>query len=119
MEHVMYPTKPEVKCVLDAKAGLGESPVWSVADQALYWVDIGPWPEPDDKMSPPSINRFDPLSGATRSWRLPESVGSFALRAGNGAILALVSGLYDIDFATGAVSLLVKSPGDPAKQRFN
>ena len=29
-----------VDCVLDIKASLGESPIWSVKDQILYWVDI-------------------------------------------------------------------------------
>ena len=27
-------------CVLDIRASLGECPVWSAAEQALYWVDI-------------------------------------------------------------------------------
>ena len=26
--------------VLDARCGTGESPLWSPAEQALYWVDI-------------------------------------------------------------------------------
>ena len=26
--------------VLDARCGVGESPVWDVARQALWWVDI-------------------------------------------------------------------------------
>ena len=30
----------DVTCVLDARAELGECPVWSVEEQALYWVDI-------------------------------------------------------------------------------
>ncbi len=32
------PTKAEL--VVDARCGTGESPVWSVAEEALYWVDI-------------------------------------------------------------------------------
>jgi sugar lactone lactonase YvrE len=39
----------EVICVLDAKAELGECPVWSADEQALYWVDI----------YAPSKNRLD------------------------------------------------------------
>jgi sugar lactone lactonase YvrE len=39
-----------LRCVLDVKASLGECPTWSVAEQALYWVDI----------NAPSLNRFDP-----------------------------------------------------------
>ena len=109
----------EVKCTLNAQSGLGESPVWSVAEQALYWVDIGTWPQVDASMPPPSINRFDPATGATRCWPLPEVVGCFALREGNGAILALLSGLYDFDFVTGNLRLLAKTPYNPRDQRFN
>ena len=29
-----------VECVVDARCTLGESPVWSASEQALYWVDI-------------------------------------------------------------------------------
>ncbi|MEJ8812524.1 SMP-30/gluconolactonase/LRE family protein [Variovorax ureilyticus] len=32
------PTKAEL--VVDARCGTGESPVWSIAEEALYWVDI-------------------------------------------------------------------------------
>jgi aldose 1-epimerase len=38
------------RCALDARASLGECPVWSVAEQVLYWVDI----------NAPALNRFDP-----------------------------------------------------------
>ena len=40
------------RCVLDIRASLGECPVWSAAEQVLYWVDI----------NAPSLNRFDPAS---------------------------------------------------------
>ena len=30
----------EVTCIWDAKAILGESPVWVAREQTLYWVDI-------------------------------------------------------------------------------
>ena len=59
------------RCVLDVKASLGECPVWSAAEQVLYWVDI----------NAPSLNRFDPATGAQRVMPMPESIGCFALRA--------------------------------------
>ena len=36
----MGTTANDVTCVLDARAELGECPVWSPPEQALYWVDI-------------------------------------------------------------------------------
>ena len=51
----------EVTCVLDARAELGECPVWSASEQALYWVDI----------RAPAMHRLDPVTGATKTWPMP------------------------------------------------
>ena len=45
----------------------GESPVWSAEEQALYWADI----------IGATLHRLDPATGQTRTWRMPESIGSF------------------------------------------
>jgi L-arabinonolactonase len=39
--------------VIGTGAILGESPVWSVDDQVLYWLDI----------KAPALHRYDPASG--------------------------------------------------------
>ena len=46
----------EVRCILDAKTTLGECPVWSAEEQALYWVDI----------MAPALNRLDPDGSCRR-----------------------------------------------------
>lgn len=61
---------------------VGESPVWSVAQQALYWVDI----------EGRHIRRCRPGAG-TESWSLPERVGCIALSADGRVIAALESGI--------------------------
>ena len=71
-------------CVLDVKASLGECPVWSVAEQVLYWVDI----------NAPSLNRFDPATGRNTAMPMPESIGCFALRARGGFVVALRGGIW-------------------------
>lgn len=53
------------KLLLDAKADLGEGPLWSARDQALYWTDI--------KVR--KLNRYRLADGATRSWDMPDSIG--------------------------------------------
>jgi sugar lactone lactonase YvrE len=100
----------DVRCILDARNAIGESPVWSADEQALYWVDI----------LAPAIYRLDMRTGARQSWWLPEAVGSFGLREQGGAVLALRNGLHVLDFDTGALSFLVPDPEDdqPAT-RFN
>ena len=72
----MGTTAKDVTCVLDARAELGECPVWSVPEQALYWVDI----------HAPAMYRLDPATGATRDWPMPSRIGSFGLREQAGAV---------------------------------
>jgi sugar lactone lactonase YvrE len=71
----MGTTANDVTCVLDARAELGECPVWSQPEQALYWVDI----------HAPAMYRLDPATGATRDWPMPSRIGSFGLREQAGA----------------------------------
>ena len=76
--------------VLDAKARIGECPIWSVDEQCLYWIDI------DGKI----FNRFDPATGQNRRWDMPEIPGSFVLREGGGITIAMQDGIHDFDPAT-------------------
>jgi sugar lactone lactonase YvrE len=97
------------ECVLDAKAQLGECPTWSADEQALYWVDI----------NAPSLNRFDPATGANRVWRMPQSIGSFALRARGGFVAALRDGIWLVDPEGRLERRIAEPPYDPASHRFN
>jgi sugar lactone lactonase YvrE len=97
-----------VRCVLDARAQLGESPVWSAEEQALYWVDI----------LAPALHRLDPATGATRSWPLPQSIGSFGLCESGGAVLALRDGFYRFDFDSAELRY-IGGPQVPDGVRFN
>lgn len=99
--------KPEV--ALAAEAMVGEGPVWSVEQGALYWVDVPVG----------ALHRFEPGSGATRSWQMPAEVGSIALRAGGGAIAALRTGFCLVDLGTGDVQALDDPEADQPRTRFN
>jgi sugar lactone lactonase YvrE len=95
--------------VLDARASLGECPVWSVAEQALYWVDI----------NAPTLNRFDPATGRNVAFPMPAAIGCFALRRGGGFVVALRDGLW-LARADGTLDRRVAAaPFDPARHRFN
>jgi len=67
---------------------LGESPIWSVAEQVLYWVDV----------LNPSIHRFDPATGAHDRWLIETEIGSIGLASGNRLVAGLRMGfaLYDL-----------------------
>ena len=86
---------------------IGEGPVWDVAEQALYYIDI----------FGKKVFRWDPANGDLKSWDVPDIVGSMALRKGGGAIVALVTGVHTLDFETGAVEpLALMDPANPELQ---
>jgi sugar lactone lactonase YvrE len=94
---------------LDAQAALGECPVWSVAQQSLWFTDIkgrGLW-------------RLDPSTGETRRAELPEELGCFALAADGGFIAGLRSGLWRLDADGAPVAMLAANPEDTSRSRFN
>ena len=97
------------RCVLDVRASLGECPVWSVAEQVLYWVDI----------NAPSLNRFDPATGRNAVMPMPESIGCFALRRNGGFVVALRGGFWLADAAGKLARKVSAAPYDPAHHRFN
>jgi sugar lactone lactonase YvrE len=98
-----------LECVLDVKASLGEGPVWSVDEQALYWVDI----------NAPALNRFDPTAGINTVWPMPQSIGSFALRASGGFVAAMRDGFWLVSRDGRPLRRIVDAPYDPAHHRFN
>jgi sugar lactone lactonase YvrE len=97
------------RCVADVKAELGEGPVWALDEQALYWVDI----------LAPALHRLDPATGAARSWRLPQTIGSFGLREQGGAVVALRNGFHLFDFDRGELTFLSDPEADLPGNRFN
>ena len=97
----MTKTGPDIRLAIDAGTYLGETPVWSVAEQALYWVNCE---------HEPLLSRWDAATGARQDWPMPERIGGLVLKEGGGAIVALARGLYDFDFATGTLTLRVPSP---------
>jgi sugar lactone lactonase YvrE len=99
----------DVRCVLPARALLGEGPLWDQEDRCLYWVDI--------KGS--AVHRFDPATGRDTRWSTPEPVGSLARRARGGLVVALRSGFHAFDLDTGAAEPLAKPELDRPGNRFN
>ena len=98
-----------IEVVRRTPALLGESPVWSEREQALYWVDIHGC----------RVHRFDPSSGSDTHWQLAENVGSLGLRSRGGAVLALRSGFHLFDFATGVTTQIVNPIAGMRNLRFN
>jgi sugar lactone lactonase YvrE len=95
--------------VLAADDLLGEGPVWSERHRALYWVDI----------KRPRLRRWTPGTEAVTDWPLPADVGSFALRARGGAVVALRTGLHLLDLDSGAVTAICDPENGRPENRFN
>jgi sugar lactone lactonase YvrE len=88
---------------------LGESPLWSPAEDALYFVDI----------KTPRLLRHELAAGTTRITALPEPVGAIGLCRGGGLIAAARPGFAFID-AEGAMSPVFHRPdAENPRNRFN
>lgn len=98
----------EVEVVLRADAVNGENPAWSQAERKLYWVDI----------RKPALHRFDPATRRDEVWEMPAWIGCFGLTE-RGAIVALRTGLFEFDRASGALALLAPPPFDPRRFFLN
>lgn len=95
--------------VLEANTLLGECPLWSSAEQVLYFVDIKAC----------RIHRFDPLSRHLTAMELPEEVGCIGLAKGGGFIAGLRSGLWLLDEKGALLRKLADNPEDQSISRFN
>ena len=69
----------KIHCISNERALLGESPVWSSKENAVYWVDI----------LGKKLRRTTPQNQETRTWELPSFPGMIALRRKGGLVIAL------------------------------
>ena len=99
----------KVECVCAVGAQLGEGPLWSAQDRAVWLVDI----------KGRQIHRFDTRSSALTSWAAPEEVG-FVVKATQGRFIAgLKSGLYCFDPGSGKFTLVTRVDSDRPRNRLN
>jgi sugar lactone lactonase YvrE len=93
----------EPQCVLALKAELGEGPVWSARENALWFVDI----------KGRRIHRLHAETREWRSWTAPAAPGFIAPVAGGGWMVGLKTGLHRFDPETGEFTLF-RTVEDPA-----
>ena len=95
--------------VLACQNRLGEGPIWSIEEAALYWVDI----------VAPAIHRYQPSSGTHDQWPMPEHVGSISIRQAGGLVVALKSGFGVFDPEDGTVEMINSAEAEKGDHRFN
>ncbi len=88
----------QAELVLDARNGVGESPVWDSARQSLWWVDI----------PGRALWCWHSASGQTRQWPTPEQTGCIALAASSDA---LPHGQWIAAMETGVARLTPQTDG--------
>lgn len=70
--------------IVDARNATGESPVWDVAEQALYWVDIPAG----------QLHRWTAADSAHQSWQAPQMLACIARSANGSWIAGMEDGVY-------------------------
>ncbi len=100
-----YKAEPALK----AKAIVGESPVWSVPEKALYWVDI----------TKGQVRRFHPENNSDEVFQLSQPVSALGLREKGGLVLALRDGFAFFDTKTEELAMINDPEADLPDNRFN
>lgn len=91
----------QVRVAFDAGNHLGETPIWSADEQALWWVNCE---------HPAELHRWHPESGEHRVWPMPKRIGGFVPKASGGMLVALTDGVYDFDPSRRYLALRAPSP---------
>ncbi|MDQ3855010.1 MAG: SMP-30/gluconolactonase/LRE family protein [Chloroflexota bacterium] len=99
-----------VACVLRSEPVCGESPVWSVREQALYWVDNVAG----------KIHRFHPTSATDEVFVIVnDEVNCLGVRDHGGLVLGLRQDFAYYNPATGQLDRLMDPEPDKRMDRFN
>lgn len=99
----------KLRCLVPAGALLGESPLWSEREQALYWTDIFGC----------TLHRYTPETGAQHSWPFDEFICAVAERKSGGLIVTLRSGFAFFDTQTVSLTHLHDPEPGLDNNRFN
>lgn len=99
----------QAECVCPVGAKLGEGPIWSARERAVWFVDI----------KGRRIHRFEERDRTLRSWTAPEDIGFIVPAVGGEFICGLKSGLYRFAPDSGTFALLTRVDSDRPGNRLN
>ncbi len=98
-----------VELVVDAKATLGEGPIWHAQRQVLYWVDI----------LEKKVHIYDPAANQDRAIDVGQYVGTVVPRKSGGLMLALHHGFASLDPDTQQLQIIHDPESHLPDTRFN
>jgi sugar lactone lactonase YvrE len=100
----------DFRVVWPLRAALGEGPMWSSRENAVYFVDI----------KKPALHRVSLADNARASWDMPEQLGwVIERRDGQGFIAGFQSGFYELSLDPVARNLIGKPEPDLPGNRRN
>jgi sugar lactone lactonase YvrE len=99
----------KVKLVIDAKAELGEGPIWDDEKRLLYWLDI------NNK----EVHIYNPEASTDRVIRMEQMIGTIVPGKFGRLVLATENGFYFLDDETEELSFITDPENDIPGNRFN
>lgn len=98
-----------IDCVHDAKAKLGESPVWDPHLNCVWWIDcVGR-----------ALLRYDLSSGETTTVPVGSAIHAIGVRSTGGLVAAMTFGFCTLNPVSGAHSVISKPEADRPEFHFN
>lgn len=99
----------QVELVVDARATLGEGPLWDEREKLLYWVDI----------LRHALHVYDPASGQNKTYDVGQRVSTVVLGESGDVLVAVENGFARFDCATSKLEILADPEADKPENRFN
>ena len=99
----------EAERAVDARAELGEGPLWDARAGCLYFVDI----------LRGRVHRWVPADGSQRVYEIGQSVGAVSLTEGSDLVLAMRDGFGRLNLGTGDVRMIADVEAEWPDRRMN
>jgi sugar lactone lactonase YvrE len=99
----------EVQCVADIRSLLGEAPIWSPRDSALYWFDI----------LTPSVHWCDATRRLDQELKLGSMASVAVPKATGGLLVATPAGLMTLDVSSKRLSAFCHPESERPGNRYN
>src|SRR5262245_52659317 len=98
-----------IECVYSAAARLGEGPMWSAHERAVWFVDV----------KGRCIHRYDESARTTQTYKAPQDVGFIVAARGGRFICGLKTGLHLFAPESGSFQLIALVDADRPRNRLN
>jgi len=99
----------ELENLVKSQSRLGEGPLWSVAEQSLYWVDI----------HAKRVERFQPSSSQHQIFNFDIPITALGFRTRGGFVVASARGFAFMHLETKAVEMVAQPESTKPYNRFN